>query len=70
VVTRDPVRRAEVRHDWPGVPVFDTQADLLPSGLEDAVTITTPPGTRRPLVLEALAAGMHVVAGRAAGLWI
>ena len=30
----------------------------------DAVTITTPPNTRRDLVLEALAAGVHVIADK------
>ena len=46
VVTRSPVRRAEVERDWPGVPVFDSLGALLASGV-DAVTITTPPETRR-----------------------
>ena len=45
-------RRAEVDEDWPGVPVFDSLGALLASGV-DAVTITTPPETRRELVLEA-----------------
>ena len=63
VVTRSPVRRAEVEQDWPGVAVFGSLGDLLASGV-DAVTITTPPETRRELVLEALAAGVHVIADK------
>ena len=63
VVTRSPQRRAEVAEDWPGVPVFDSLGALLESGV-DAVTITTPPETRRELVLEAVAAGVHVVADK------
>jgi predicted dehydrogenase len=63
VVTRSPVRRAEVDQDWPGIPVFDSLGALLASGV-DAVTITTPPETRRELVLEAVAAGVHVVADK------
>jgi predicted dehydrogenase len=63
VVTRSPQRRAEVAEDWPDVPVFDSLAALLDSGV-DAVTITTPPETRRELVLEALAAGVHVIADK------
>jgi predicted dehydrogenase len=63
VVTRSSVRRAEVERDWPGTPVFDSLGDLLASGV-DAVTITTPPETRRELVLEALAAGVHVMADK------
>ena len=63
VVTRSPRRRDELAGDCPGVPVFDSLGALLASGV-DAVTITTPPETRRELVLEALAAGVHVVADK------
>jgi predicted dehydrogenase len=63
VVTRSPQRRAELAGDHPDVPVFDSLADLLASGV-DAVTITTPPQTRRELVLEALAGGVHVIADK------
>lgn len=63
VVTRSPQRRAELAGDHPHVPAFDSLSDLLASGV-DAVTITTPPRTRRELVLEALAGGVHVVADK------
>jgi predicted dehydrogenase len=63
VVTRSPQRRAELAVDHPGVPAFESLSDLLASGV-DAVTITTPPQTRRELVLEALAGGVHVVADK------
>jgi predicted dehydrogenase len=63
VVTRSPQRRAELARDHPGVPVFDSQAALIAAGV-DAVTVTTPPETRRELVLEAIAAGVHVVADK------
>ncbi len=63
VVTRDPRRRAELGQDYPGVPVYDSQRALLDAGV-DIVTITTPPQTRRELVLEAVAAGVHVVADK------
>jgi predicted dehydrogenase len=63
VVTRSPQRRGEVAADWPGVPTYDSLADLLAAGV-DAVTITTPPATRRDLVLEAVAAEIHVVADK------
>lgn len=63
VVTRSVPRRAQVAQDWPGVPVFDSLGALLASGV-DAVTITTPPQTRSALVLEALAAGAHVIADK------
>ena len=63
VVTRSPDRHAAVAKDWPGIPTYDSLGDLLASGV-DAVTITTPPSTRRALVLEALAAGVHVIADK------
>ncbi|MGV9714267.1 Gfo/Idh/MocA family oxidoreductase [Gordonia sp. NPDC003424] len=63
VVTRNPQRRREVAEDLPGVAVFDSLPDLLSAGV-DAVTITTPPDTRRELVLEAVGRGVHVVADK------
>jgi predicted dehydrogenase len=63
VVTRDPQRRAELGQDYPGVPVYDSQHALLDAGV-DIVTITTPPPTRRELVLEAIAVGVHIVADK------
>jgi predicted dehydrogenase len=63
VVTRSRERRAELAADFPGVPAFDSLADLLAAGV-DAVTITTPPRTRRELVLQALAAGLPTIADK------
>lgn len=63
VVTRSASRRAQVALDLPGVPVFDSMAALLGSGI-DVVTITTPPQTRTSLVLEAVSARVHVVADK------
>jgi len=63
VVTRAPQRRAELAADHPGMPVYDSMTALLAAGV-DAVTITTPPQTRRELVLEAVAAGVDVIADK------
>jgi predicted dehydrogenase len=63
VVTRSPERRAELAEDYPGVAAYDSLSALLAAGV-DAVTITTPPQTRKELVLEAVAAGVHVVADK------
>jgi predicted dehydrogenase len=63
VVTRSPERRAELAADFPGVPAHDSLADLLAAGV-DAVTITTPPRTRRELVLQAVAAGVPTIADK------
>ena len=63
VVTRSERRRAQLHDDYPQVPVYDSPAQLYAAGV-DAVTITTPPETRQHLVLEALGAGVHVVADK------
>lgn len=63
VVARSPGRVAAVQQDLPGTPIFDSLTSLINSGV-DAVTITTPPHTRRELVLEAIAAGLHVIADK------
>jgi predicted dehydrogenase len=63
VVTRSPDRRAELAADFPGVPAYDSLSDLLVAGV-DAVTITTPPQTRRELVRQAVAAGVPTVADK------
>jgi predicted dehydrogenase len=68
VVTRSPERRRLLADRFPGVPAYDSLADLAAgeragAGL-DAVTITTPPQTRKALVLESLELGLHVVADK------
>ena len=63
VVARAPETIAKVKADLPGVPVYPSLAAILRAGV-DAVTITTPPQTRRELVLEAIAAGVHVIADK------
>ena len=63
VVTRSPERRAAVGRDWPGTPTYASLPELLAAGV-DAVAISTPPETRRELVLEAVQAGVHVVADK------
>ncbi len=68
VVSRSPKTRAALERRFPGVPAYPSLAALAAAeragaGL-DAVTITTPPDTRRNLVLEALSLGLHVVADK------
>lgn len=63
VVARAPATVAKVRADLPGVPVFPSLTEMLKAGV-DAVTITTPPQTRRDLVLEAIDAGVPVIADK------
>jgi predicted dehydrogenase len=63
VVTRSSERRAELALDYPGMPAYDSLDDLIAAGV-DAVTITTPPETRRELVLAAVDAGVHVIADK------
>ena len=63
VVARSPARVAALKEDLPGVPIYDSLTSMIDGGVE-AVTITTPPETRRELVLEAIAAGLHVIADK------
>lgn len=63
IVTRDPGRRARAEADYPGVPVHASLGKLIDAGV-DAVAITTPPETRRELVLEAVGRGVHVIADK------
>lgn len=60
VVTRSPLRRAEVASDHPGVAVFDTVDDLVAAGV-DAVTVCTPAATHTALTEDLLARGLPVV---------
>ena len=68
VVTRAADRRRVLAERFPGVPAYDSLTDLAReanrAGGIDAVTITTPPQTRRELVLEAVGLGLHVVADK------
>jgi len=63
IVARAPETLARAKADFPGVPIFPSLGAMLAAGV-DAVTITTPPQTRRELVLEAIAAGVHVIADK------
>ena len=63
VVARSADKRDQLAEDLPGVAVHDSLRALLAGGV-DAVVITTPPSTRRDLALEAIAAGVAVVADK------
>ena len=64
IVARAPQTIAKVKADWPDVPIFGSLTEMINANVCSAVTITTPPQTRRELVLEAIAAGLHVVADK------
>lgn len=63
VVARAEQTIARVKADFPAVKIYPSLSAMLADGV-DAVTITTPPDTRRALVLEAIAAGVSVVADK------
>lgn len=63
IVTTAPARREQALVDAPGAVVVGSLAALIELGV-DAVVISTPPATRQALVLEAIAAGVHVVADK------
>jgi predicted dehydrogenase len=64
VVARAPATIAKVEADCSGVPIYPSLSAMIDAGGIEAVTITTPPQTRRALVLEAIAAGLHVIADK------
>jgi predicted dehydrogenase len=63
VVARSAQRVADVRSDLPNVPIFGSLSELLDAGV-DAVAVSTPPQTRRELVLEAVGRGVNVIADK------
>ncbi len=63
IVARTEATKASVESDFPGLPTYGSLSELLAAGV-DAVTITTPPHTRHALVMEAIRAGVHVVADK------
>ena len=64
IVARAPDTVARARADWPATPIFTSLTEMIVAGVCDAVTITTPPQPRRSLVLEAIAAGLQVIADK------
>ena len=64
IVARAPKTIAAVKEDWPEVPIFSSLTEMIAAGACEAVSITTPPQTRRELVLEAIGAGLHVIADK------
>jgi len=64
IVARAEETIAKARADWPNTPIFPSLTAMIEAGVCDAVTITTPPQTRRELVLEAINAGLHVIADK------
>lgn len=63
IVARAPETIARAKADFPDVPVYPSLTAMLEAGV-DIVTITTPPQTRRELVLEAIEAGVAIVADK------
>jgi len=64
IVARAETTVAKAKTDWPGTPIFPSLTAMIEADVCDAVTITTPPQTRRALVFEAVEAGLHVVADK------
>ena len=64
IVARAANTTAAAKADWPEIPIFPSLDAMISAGVCDAVTITTPPQTRRELVLEAIGAGLNVVADK------
>lgn len=63
VVTGSPERRQALARDYPGVPAFDSLADLAAAGV-DTVVVSTPLSSRPALVHEAIQRGIPVVSDK------
>ncbi len=63
VVARAPETIARIA-DLPGIPIYPSLTAMIEAGAVDALTTPTPPQTRRDLVLEAIDAGIHVIADK------
>jgi predicted dehydrogenase len=63
IVARAPATVERAKADLPGMRIYPSLTAMLDAGV-DAVTITTPPQTRRALVLEAISAGVPVIADK------
>jgi len=63
ILVRNADRVAAARADLPGVTVYKSIDEMVADGVE-AVTISTPPETRRELVVTAMEAGLHVIADK------
>ncbi len=63
IVARAAKTIASAKADFPDTPIYASLSDMIAAGV-DAVTITTPPQTRRELVLQAAKAGVHVIADK------
>lgn len=60
VADPDDTARARIQEDFDGIPAFTDADDLLAAGV-DAVSIAAPTSDHRPLVQQALEAGVHVL---------
>ncbi len=60
VADPDETARARIQEDFDGIPAFTDADDLLAAGV-DAVSIAAPTSDHRPLVQQALEAGVHVL---------
>jgi predicted dehydrogenase len=63
IVTRSPERRAQAAEEVPDAVVVDDLAAALETE-PDLVMLTTPPATRRELVLQSIAAGVPTIADK------
>ena len=69
IADTDPKKFERAESLLPGVKCFATEKELIESGLCDAVAVCTPHYFHPPYVIEALAAGLHVMSEKPAGVY-
>ena len=65
----DEAKRATHREQFPEIPVYENPAEMFASGACDVVMIETPHYGHPALAVEAMAAGLHVVVDKPAGVY-
>ena len=65
----DPARLAWAKEQLPELKTYATADELIASGEVDAVTIATPHYFHPPMAKQALAAGLHVMSEKPAGVY-
>ena len=65
----NPGRAAELRNDYPEIPVYEDAEKMMRSGTVDAVIISTPHYDHPILAIKAFSHGLHVLTEKPAGVY-
>ncbi|PTQ85688.1 putative dehydrogenase [Trichococcus patagoniensis] len=69
ICDNDPIKKAKVAEDFPGLPFFDNYMDLLESGVVNAIVTTVPHYDHCVIGIDALNRGIHLLGEKPAGVY-